>query len=66
MNTKEIKKTLYEIIKGSPVPPGYDIEIWKDEHYPFVANVHYKNSIMYFVSEKEAQDIKSIKDIKLL
>ena len=66
MNTKEIKKTLYEIIKGSPVPPGYDIEIWRDDYYPFVANVHYKNQIMFFVSEKQVQDIRDIKDIKLL
>ena len=32
MNTNEIKKTLYEVLKGSPVTPGYDIEIWKDAH----------------------------------
>lgn len=62
----EIKTTLYEIINGSPVPPGYDIEIWRDDYYPFVANVHYKNQIMFFVSEKQVQDIRDIKDIKLL
>lgn len=66
MNTNEIKKTLYEVLKGSPVTPGYDIEIWKDAQYPFIANVHYDNQTMYFVSDKEAQDIKNINDIKLL
>ena len=66
MNLKEMKRVLYETLKGASVPLGYEIEMWKDEQYPFVAHVRYENKSAHFISKKEARVIKSIKDIKIL